>query len=903
MIAISAGQIANFGIANGAVEFRWYSRKSVTTADGDIIVGSRPGEETWYQSFTGTVNGDTIDYAGHDIAATEDATPVDNYYSLVAIVDGVLTVVFKKIYVPPSPTTTTIDALWQHSEPGGPVADALTYSRTVLDAMFASLTNMATKMTEVIYGSAKLSVPAASASVPIVVGDNDPRVPYISSKYATLSAAITAIGATKARLIIDSNLVVNAADVVPSTLLLEGRAGSLLTKSGSGTITFQGFGLADPTSQVPIFSGFAAGNITWTGTDAPAEISTELWSTGNTSLSDRLARADLAFPSKRVKIIAYPRTITATTTFSQYRHLHFTTGDYPTSITTDIYPFVFASDFTCTADAGATINLSYLGSSGGAGFKPSSLNTPIENIFFDGLHFLGDLAGTPNGANSVIISGAAATGYIRNCVMEDLYQFTVIGSDGTLGNYPSNFDISNCKFINCATQAVAVLNGDNVQVMNNYFDVRGITQSSNNTQIDIEPNAEYDNIDGLTISNNVLDLRSTGVLYQNGIAVQGGASNVYNVVVSNNVVIGDSSVGAALSGISITGVDGVRVSNNTVFELNQRGMQVVNCHNVLVDNNDLHNCGDATFSAYAIHLYGCRDVQVKDNALVRGIGAGLGRATGIYEAESLYPATSAASTVTLVWPGRTKPFWIGLTVTLNGTDYVVATQPDYDEITTTVAPGTLAVKTAASATDVDTGTDTIMLGAHNFINNCVLRYTAGTAAIAGLTDGADYYVVGRTGTTIQLSLTLGGAAINLTGTGTGTQTFTPVLKTKFSNNIFHDNEAERITLETSGTSQILSTFTDKKITNVADTAYTVLPADGIVVYTTLTAPRIATLPTAVGCKGKEYVIKDGAGAAATHNITVDGNGSETVDGAANAVISTNYGKVKVKSDGANWFTV
>lgn len=59
-----------------------------------------------------------------------------------------------------------------------------------------------------------------------------------------------------------------------------------------------------------------------------------------------------------------------------------------------------------------------------------------------------------------------------------------------------------------------------------------------------------------------------------------------------------------------------------------------------------------------------------------------------------------------------------------------------------------------------------------------------------------------------------------------------------------------------------------------------------------------TLP-ATGYKGQEYTIADVAGAAATHNITVAGNG-HNIDGAANATISTNYGKVTVVFTGSIW---
>ena len=58
----------------------------------------------------------------------------------------------------------------------------------------------------------------------------------------------------------------------------------------------------------------------------------------------------------------------------------------------------------------------------------------------------------------------------------------------------------------------------------------------------------------------------------------------------------------------------------------------------------------------------------------------------------------------------------------------------------------------------------------------------------------------------------------------------------------------------------------------------------------------ATLPTAVGCTGKNYIIKNsGAGA-----ITVATTSSQTIDGSTTYSLGTQYKYVKVVSDGANW---
>ena len=64
-----------------------------------------------------------------------------------------------------------------------------------------------------------------------------------------------------------------------------------------------------------------------------------------------------------------------------------------------------------------------------------------------------------------------------------------------------------------------------------------------------------------------------------------------------------------------------------------------------------------------------------------------------------------------------------------------------------------------------------------------------------------------------------------------------------------------------------------------------------------------TLPTAQLRAGRTYTVKDESGAAATNNITVATEGSETIDGSATDVISDNYGSKHYYSDGSNWFEV
>lgn len=94
----------------------------------------------------------------------------------------------------------------------------------------------------------------------------------------------------------------------------------------------------------------------------------------------------------------------------------------------------------------------------------------------------------------------------------------------------------------------------------------------------------------------------------------------------------------------------------------------------------------------------------------------------------------------------------------------------------------------------------------------------------------------------------------------------------------------------------------QKVT-VSTTNITVGAADTVVAITDTSAPRTVTLPAVSGNTGRVLVIKDATGAAATNNITVDGNASETIDGATTYVINTNYGSVTLVGDVSGWFVV
>jgi hypothetical protein len=93
------------------------------------------------------------------------------------------------------------------------------------------------------------------------------------------------------------------------------------------------------------------------------------------------------------------------------------------------------------------------------------------------------------------------------------------------------------------------------------------------------------------------------------------------------------------------------------------------------------------------------------------------------------------------------------------------------------------------------------------------------------------------------------------------------------------------------------------ITTVAAATYDVLATDELlhVTYTATGAVTSITLPTAGTTRGRKLTITDSGGNSSVNNITVDTEASETISGAATAIISGDYDSIDLYSDGANWF--
>lgn len=86
-------------------------------------------------------------------------------------------------------------------------------------------------------------------------------------------------------------------------------------------------------------------------------------------------------------------------------------------------------------------------------------------------------------------------------------------------------------------------------------------------------------------------------------------------------------------------------------------------------------------------------------------------------------------------------------------------------VTTTLPRDDYPIFTADASTDYITSTS------HGLLNGDLIHVETTGTLPGGLVDGTDYYVINKTTSTFQVSLTSGGSAVNITSIGTGTHDF------------------------------------------------------------------------------------------------------------------------------------
>jgi parallel beta-helix repeat protein len=201
-------------------------------------------------------------------------------------------------------------------------------------------------------------------------------------------------------------------------------------------------------------------------------------------------------------------------------------------------------------------------------------------------------------------------GNCRNCSVERVWlnatktEGIAAGGSSEGGNYARDVLISDNQFTNVASQNIAVVNGENIKVLNNRMITPGQDSSAapGCVPIDVEPNSPRDHIRNLEFRGNVIDATksvfASGVKVLHGILIQntvGIPVNAYGpIYVTNNRVEGAalSATGNYIAGVGIwiNGASNVHLSNNSVSRIYD-GIKISSASNFEMINNTVVSCG------------------------------------------------------------------------------------------------------------------------------------------------------------------------------------------------------------------------------------------------------------------------------------------------------------------------
>lgn len=428
-------------------------------------------------------------------------------------------------------------------------------------------------------------------------------VTFNSSSYANLSAAITAIGSTPAIVTLTSNLNCSSVIDVPTTLKFDAVNDAKIVKNSGCSINFQGMGIVNPRSQVQMFSGFSPGDIIWTGTTYPREISSYLFSTTDATAATQMLAA--AFTNKWVTFLLFPSSITGTAEVNNKQSVEFQSGEFPNSAT--VYPqFRFHNDnsFTGKGDSTIVYETSAVGSDTESGYRAQIFGFPMPTSSArSGIHFsnfkikASNLAGVSNQSTATIYLGNCSDCSIQNMAFDNLVGYpAACGGFGDTGNVAKNCHIRNNYFYGITTQNAVIFNCLNCQITGNTF-VLTNRSSVYISVVDIEPNVNGDDVVNLLIANNTIDGRLRTTDLYTSITVNGTAANTkfQSIQVSNNLLLGQednvSAVRTQTEGIGMRGVSNGIISHNQIAGCGQVGIYAIDSYNIRVTGNQSFNCG------------------------------------------------------------------------------------------------------------------------------------------------------------------------------------------------------------------------------------------------------------------------------------------------------------------------
>lgn len=519
---------------------------------------------------------------------------------------------------------------------------------------------------------------------------------FVSDYSSNVGTAITAISTAKAILVLDANTTCNSAVSVPANVLLEPYAGVAITKSGSGTITFLGQGLIDPTSRNALFTSFSSGDITWTGTVFPSHLCIDLWS--DSSWSTRFTNATNAMSGKECTLEAYPGQFTAQCILLDGQNLHLNRGSYTDAYNTNLQPRFYIGNRCKVYGDGmyaTTINLNTGDARRhmlffGIGMNFDQVAGTCHDIEYCDFGVVADISMSPNDAGQTCLHlGNCINGSIHDVFLQNVCAYgTYCGTNAAYGYYAFNCSIYNNVYDNVRGQNYGTTNGQKIYIYDNLsVNMMKVSPFTGTLAVcDIEPNNPADYVIDVVIANNILDGRGASTNFWQGIIVQHNTGGVaQNVRVLNNTIFGSAGPSTQLgTGINMSFCENSVIDGNFI-ELAGAGMALSQCNRLYIRNNTLDRCNSAS---EAVNIYSVSGSLFSNNTIdgiIDGINSDHAAFTENNGPTITCNTSGTAVTLLAAWA---HAWWVGKTVNINSVDYVVSTVTDTTHITLTGSAGT-----------------------------------------------------------------------------------------------------------------------------------------------------------------------------------------------------------------------
>lgn len=259
-LTLSSFTPPNCQLTGSTATLRIYYQQDFVASDGTLVIGGAVGSQNFYDEVACTIAGDVLTVPQFDLITTDDIqSPLNLDVPVTAVLyQGTtqIATIFSNYIIPVSlAPSCNIAALAIFN-----AALVITYppsyflTREQIVDLIGDTAPTAVDASTSVKGVTKLSVAAASATNPIAVGDNDPRVPTSLTAAgqallddATADAQLTTLGVTAAgkALLDDANA---AAQLI--TLGLTATAAEINKLDGAGATVASGTQhahVADPT--------------------------------------------------------------------------------------------------------------------------------------------------------------------------------------------------------------------------------------------------------------------------------------------------------------------------------------------------------------------------------------------------------------------------------------------------------------------------------------------------------------------------------------------------------------------------------------------------------------------------------------------------------------------------------